>query len=192
MDSKDRLWVGGAWVGEVLRIDASGKVIDVVGRKGRGPGEYLQVTHLDESAEVVATRQVTLWRGGAPALMTGVAADGRAVIVPLSTFIPPKVRSGGWAVAPTISIIAVDGTESDQIVLTGRLPYGEFWDGERYLRDSLLQSAVPAQVAHHGDTVISPFQRPFVSVPRSWIALGSSAKDLKTLPLNGFSVSASK
>lgn len=169
-DGKGRLWIGDDMAGHLVRLDDRGNVADVFGRRGQGPGEFLQVAILgrsgtdvimydveqrrtvvvDETTDESTTTPLPAARwGGVPRHMCGMGLRGEYVFIPLDQ---PGDDGGrnGWRGNPPARLVVERRDGSSEVLLTGRHAWKAYFDGQRYTLHP-LQTRVAAAV--HNDTV---------------------------------------
>ena len=175
IDSGERLWIGDDQASHIVRLDRSGDGVDAVGRRGQGPGEFLQVEIMGWSAGRVATydveqRRVVLidpatdettthplyspqW-DDRPRMMMGIGSRGEHVFIPLEGFVGFELyetpAAPGWYRSAEQRVVVQRSEDDSDVVLSGA-PYAEWYmDGDEQLAHP-LRTVTQARV--HADTV---------------------------------------
>lgn len=166
-----RLWIADDLAGHIVVLDDQGGLSQLIGGKGQGPGEFMQVEVLGwggggiaaydveqrrtsvidpVTAEVrtVSTRTTALGPDYVPEHVQGVGAQDRRVSIPLDQ--PSQPSGTGWTAYPATRVVVADHDGPSRTVMAGVSPIGTYFDGERYLRhplQTLVDAAVSGDVA---------------------------------------------
>lgn len=158
LDSRDRLWVGDIMASQISRFGSDGAFLDRVGRKGEGPGEYLQleviglagegavvldqeqdrVTEVDANGELVGSHRIPPYWEEVPRIVLGYSPPSAFVFTPVDNFMSEPPKGPAWLSTGEYRVVreTYGDTVTDQVLL--QVPgLVQYWDGSDWHRSPL-------------------------------------------------------
>lgn len=178
IDARGRLWIADGQTSQIIRVGRDGRVTDLLGGRGEGPGEFLRVqilgwegsnvvlydqsqsrvTLIDEvSDREVVQRVSSMWEDRPKMGIVGLGPASENVFVPVQGLqIRGVVVDGmpnvpGWYEYGPTRVVVESATGASAVLLSEPLNVEDYFDGQRLLRHPLLTGAVPRV---WGDTVV--------------------------------------
>lgn len=161
IDSANRIWVGDDLATSIVRLDRTGRLLDVLGRSGQGPGEFLRVailgwhgdsvvvrddnqqriTFIDEASDELSLVGFERFAEDRPRTLAGVGSNGEFVFQPLDGLrglAPGEDPQGPQWIEYAPARVTVETVGEYTSLMSASLNIATYFDGTSYVRHPLM------------------------------------------------------